>query len=73
MGSRIFFIGNKRISFKIIQCYTPTNDAEDETKESVYQLHVLEVTARKLSTKDITIGIGDYNAKVGTDKLALNK
>ena len=56
---------NKNISLNIIQCYAPTNDADDETKEDFYQL--FEETTRKLSTKDITIVMGDMNAKVGND------
>ena len=56
---------NKNISLNIIQCYAPTNDADDETKDEFYQL--LEETTRKLSTKDITIVMGDMNAKVGND------
>ena len=36
---------NKNISLNIIQCYAPTNDADDETKEEFYQ--PLEETIRK--------------------------
>ena len=60
-----FKTNHKRISLNIIQCYAPTNDADDETKEEFYQL--LKETTRKLSTRDITIIMGDINAKVGTD------
>ena len=56
---------NKRISLNIIQCYAPTNGAEDNIKEEFYQL--LEETTRKCSSKDITILMGDLNAKVGSD------
>ncbi|XP_071171614.1 craniofacial development protein 2-like [Mytilus edulis] len=56
---------NKRISLNIIQCYAPTNDAEDNIKEEFYQL--LEETTRKCSSKDITFLMGDLNAKVGSD------
>ncbi|XP_071145287.1 craniofacial development protein 2-like [Mytilus edulis] len=56
---------NKRISLNIIQCYAPTNGAEDNIKEEFYQL--LEETTRKCSSKDIIILMGDLNAKVGSD------
>ena len=52
---------NKRIALNIIQCYAPTNEADDETKEDLYQL--LEETTRKLSGRDITIIIGRYECK----------
>ena len=55
----------KRISLNIIQCYAPTNDADEDTKEEYYQL--LEETIRKCNKKDKTLVMGDMNAKVGND------
>lgn len=55
----------KRISLNIIQFYTPTNDADEETKEELYQL--LEKTIRKCNKKDITMVTGEMNAKVEND------
>jgi hypothetical protein len=60
-----FKTSHKRIALNIIQCYTPTNDADVELKEEVYQM--LEKTTRKSSEKDITILLGDMNAKVGNE------
>ncbi|XP_076105822.1 uncharacterized protein LOC143074158 [Mytilus galloprovincialis] len=58
---------NKRISLNIIQCYAPTNGAEDNIKEEFYQL--LEETTRKCSSKDITILMGDLNAKNAAEEI----
>jgi len=54
-----------RIALNIIQCYAPTNDAEDRVKEEYYQR--LEETIRKCSKRDVTLVMGDMNAKVGSD------
>ena len=60
-----FKTSQKRIALNIIQCYAPTNDADDEVKEEFYQM--LEETTRKCSEKDITILLGNMNAKVGNE------
>ena len=60
-----FKTSHKRIALNIIQCYTPTNDADEELKEEFYQM--LEKTTRKSSEKDITILLGDMNATVGNE------
>ena len=66
-----FRTSNKKIALNIIQCYAPTNDAEEEVKEEYYQL--LEETTRKCNRKDITIVMGDMNAKVGSDNTGLEE
>ena len=50
----------------LIQCYAPTNDAEEEDKEDWYEQ--LEQTVSKVPIHDMLLIIGDMNAKVGTDK-----
>ena len=49
----------------IIQVYAPTNDAEEEVKEDFY--HQLQSAYNKRKARDLTMGIGDLNAKVGSD------
>lgn len=45
----------------------------DKTKTNENFYKVLEETTRKLSTKDITIVVTDFNAKVGTDNTAFDE
>lgn len=55
----------KDIKLNIIQCYDPTNDAEEEKKDEFYQQ--LQAMIDKGGTKDMTILMGDFNAKIGAD------
>lgn len=47
----------------ILQCYAPTNDAEEEVKEQFYSELLRETES--IPTHDLLIIMGDLNAKVG--------
>ncbi|VDP05549.1 unnamed protein product [Schistosoma margrebowiei] len=68
-GSRIikasFKTKKEGILMNIIQCYAPTNDSNDDTKDQFYER--LQSVIEKCPRKDLTILMGDLNAKVGID------
>ena len=47
----------------VIQCYAPTNDAVEETKDMFYQQ--LQKAIDNVPSHDVLLVIGDLNAKVG--------
>ncbi|VDP36481.1 unnamed protein product [Schistosoma margrebowiei] len=49
----------------IIQCYAPTNDSNDDIKDQFYER--LQSVIEKCPRKDLTILMGDLNAKVRID------
>ncbi|VDP26760.1 unnamed protein product [Schistosoma mattheei] len=67
-GSRIIkasFKTKKEGTMNIIQCYAPTNDSNDDIKDQFYER--LRSTIEKCPRNDLTILMGDLNAKVGID------
>ncbi|VDP26957.1 unnamed protein product [Schistosoma margrebowiei] len=68
-GSRItkasFKTKKEGILMNIIQCYAPTNDSNDDIKDQFYER--LQSFIERCPRKDLSILMGDLNAKVGID------
>ena len=58
-------IASKPINITVIQVYAPTTLHSDEETEMFYE--TLEQTIARTRKKDVTIIIGDCNAKIGED------
>lgn len=56
---------SKHCKLTIIQCYTPTNKANDEVKDERYE-HLSQVISG-VPRHDLLLIAGDLNAKVGED------
>ena len=61
----MFRTSSKNIDLFVVQCYAPTNDADDATKQDFYNL--LQAVLDTAKQKDLVILMGDFNAKVGED------
>ncbi|XP_071136879.1 craniofacial development protein 2-like [Mytilus edulis] len=56
-------LNTKPIKTSIIKVYSPTNEADKEIKIEFYEM--LQAEIEKIPKKDLTIIMGDFNAKVG--------
>lgn len=57
---------NKRYRLKIVQAYAPTASYEDEAADS---FHEVVESAMNKRTAQFTIVMGDFNAKVGANRI----
>lgn len=56
---------SKHCKLTILQCYAPTNEADDEEKDSWYE--ELQTAVSKVPQHDMLLIMGDINAKVGAN------
>ena len=54
---------SKYTKIPVVQCYGPTNDAEEETKDTLYQQ--LQKAQDNVPSRDVLLVIADLNTKVG--------
>ena len=62
-----FRTSNSKINLNVIQVYAPTNDKDETIKEEFYSL--LRKVLEKRKSKDITVLMGDFNAKIGDNNM----
>jgi len=71
LSSRIitatFLTDQKRVNLLVIQCYAPTNEAEEKTKTEFYE-KLQEAVRKGTASRDIVIVMGDFNAKIRSNK-----
>lgn len=53
----------RKLNMNVVQCYTLTNDSHDENKDDFCDR--LQRILEHLKGKDISILMGDFNAKMG--------
>ena len=68
ISERIIYIrlGSKFSKLSLIICYAPTENAEEETKENFY--YSLQAVIDTVPYHDVLLVLGDFNAKVGSNR-----
>ncbi|KAL9970087.1 hypothetical protein ACROYT_G022409 [Oculina patagonica] len=61
----------KHVNLSLVQCYAPTNDSDDTTKDSFYAQ--LQAELEKLPRHDMLVIMVDLNAKVGSDNSSYDR
>mgnify|MGYP000395101110 FL=1 len=56
----------RKIKMNVIQCYSPTNDSDGDDKEQFHN-QLQNICRERYAEKDVTLLIGDINAKIGAD------
>lgn len=64
-------LNTKPVKTSIIQVYSPTNDAESDVKQDFYE--ALQAEIEKIPKHDLTIVMGDLNAKVGNNNTGFER
>ncbi|XP_062566445.1 uncharacterized protein LOC134228767 [Saccostrea cucullata] len=73
VNERIIRVGlkTKPVQTSIIQVYAPTNEAENDIKEEFYE--ALQAEFQKAPKQELTIIMGDLNAKAGSDNVGYER
>ncbi|KAK2718742.1 hypothetical protein QYM36_005917 [Artemia franciscana] len=68
INERILFarLATTYTKFSVIVCYAPTNEADDDVKDSFYE--TLQAVTKDIPKHDVLCVVGDLNAKVGADR-----
>lgn len=62
---------SKHINLTIVQAYAPTNDAKHDIKQEFY--NTMHDVVQNIPKHDVTLVMGDFNAKVGKDNAGYEK